>query len=469
MMSEDFKRKGELNTLIKTFETQVKNHTLEFYKIEQLEEIVGHYMEQGKNKMALTACSIAIEQYPYSITLMIEKAQILTNLEKFDQSLGILEKAMALQPNDPEIFTMKGNIFLIQGLYEKAIKSYQEAIPFSEYKADLYYQIGFAYQNAFKYSTAIDYYKKSIELDIIHENALYELAYCLDITGQLEHSISYYKKFIDQDPYSHYAWYNLGIVYNKLEKFDEAIEAYEYATIIDESFASAFFNLGKTFVNLEKLPQALDAYKKTLEIEGASAEIYCSLAETYEKIEQYDLAVKYYQKAVKIDSFYDEAWYGVGKCLARQDKWYEAIHFLNRALKLDSENFIYWKQIAEVEFQVGNLVSSLDAYEEASMLNPEDLGTLLDWSFVYYEQGEFEKALDIILNALNEIPEEAELYYRATAYLLAVGKYKEAYNHLENGLVLNYDKHIDLLEFIPKLETQKALFRIIEQFRKNYK
>ena len=222
-------------------------------------------------------------------------------------------------------------------------------------------------------------------------------------------------------------------------------------------------------MSLEKYTQAIDAYKKTLEIEGASAETYCSLAETYEKLEHHELAVKYYQKAVKLDSFYDEAWFGVGKCLASQNKWYEAIHFLNRALKLDCENYLYWKKVAEAEYHVGNLVSSLDAYEEASMLNPEDPEIILDWSYIYYEQGEYEKALEIVVNTLSDLPEEADLYYRAAAYLLALGKYKEAYNYLENALVLNYDKHVDLLEFFPKLETQKALFRIIDQFRKNNK
>ncbi|MCK5208818.1 MAG: hypothetical protein KAQ79_12375, partial [Cyclobacteriaceae bacterium] len=77
-MGENFKRKDELNTLIKTFEKHLKNHTLEFYQIEQLEEIISHYIELGKNKMALKACSIAIDQYPYSTSLMIEKAQILS-------------------------------------------------------------------------------------------------------------------------------------------------------------------------------------------------------------------------------------------------------------------------------------------------------------------------------------------------------------------------------------------------------
>ncbi len=469
MMGENFKRKGELNALVKSFERQLKTHSVEFYPIEQLEEIISYYVEKGKNKLAIQVCSIAIDQYPYSTNLIIEKAQILSSLEKYDESLALLDKAMAFQPNDPELFTSIGSIFLMQGQYEKAIQNYNKAMPYSTDKADLYYQIGFAYQNAFKYDKAIENYKIAIEIDIIHENALYELAYCLDITDQLEHSISYYKKFIDQDPYSHYAWYNLGIVYNKLGDFEKAVHAYEYATLIDETFASAFYNLGNSFMSLEKYSQAIDAYNTTLDIEGASAETYCSLAETYEKLEHYDLAVKYYQKAVKIDSFFDEAWFGVGKCLVKQDKRYEALHFLNRALKLDCENSIYWKEVADAEYHVGNLISSIDAYEEANLLNPDDLEILLDWSYVYYEQGDYDKALNIIIEALNDLPDEADLFYRATAYLLALGRYKEAYNHLETGLMLDYDKHIDLLDFFPKLETQKALFRIIDQFRKNDK
>jgi len=52
-MGENFKRKGELNSLIKTFEKQLRNHALEFYQKEKLEEIISHHTELGKNKMAL--------------------------------------------------------------------------------------------------------------------------------------------------------------------------------------------------------------------------------------------------------------------------------------------------------------------------------------------------------------------------------------------------------------------------------
>jgi predicted TPR repeat methyltransferase len=48
------------------------------------------------------------------------------------------------------------------------------------------------------------------------------------------------------------------------------------------------------------------------------------------------------------------------------------LHFYNKALKINTENAEYWKSVAHAEFKVGNTVSSIDAYEEASKLEPED-------------------------------------------------------------------------------------------------
>ena len=103
------------------------------------------------------------------------------------------------------------------------------------------------------------------------------------------------------------------------------------------------------------------------------------------------------------------------------------------------------------------------------MLDPEDKEIALNWSYIYYEQGDYAKAIEIIEKAIDELPEESDLYYRATAYLISNGRYKEAYGYLENALILNFDNHLSLLEFFPKLETQKALFKIIDQYRKNNK
>ncbi len=106
-------------------------------------------------------------------------------------------------------------------------------------------------------------------------------------------------------------------------------------------------------------------------------------------MEQLELAVKNYQKATKLDHLYHEAWYGLGICLGLQEKWYEAIHFLNKALAARCGNGIYWKAVADAEAKMGNIVSALEAYAEASEMDPENPQVWLDWSNVYYEQGDF--------------------------------------------------------------------------------
>ncbi len=73
----------------------------------------------------------------------------------------------------------------------------------------------------------------------------------------------------------------------------------------------------------------------------------------------------------------------------------------------------------------------------------------------------------MIISAIDELPDQAELYYIATAYHIADGRYREAFNYLENGLILDFEKHSMLFEFFPNQETQKALYKIIDQYRKD--
>jgi len=90
----------------------------------------------------------------------------------------------------------------------------------------------------------------------------------------------------------------------------------------------------------------------------------------------------------------------------------------------------------------------------------------LNWSFIYYEQGDHEKAIETLSIGFDEIPDDPEIFYRMTVYLIEAGRFKEAFNYLENALILDFEGHTALFDFFPKIETQKALYKIIEQFRK---
>ena len=98
---------------------------------------------------------------------------------------------------------------------------------------------------------------------------------------------------------------------------------------------------------------------------------------------------------------------------------------------------------------------------------PNDIDLSLDFSLIYYESGDIDRAISIIKDAINENQEESLLYYRLVVYLMDAGKYKESINVLESALSLNFENHEVLFDFVPNFESQSALIRIINNYKNN--
>ena len=170
-MPENFKKRKEENELIRRFEDLVKNKANHFFELDSFEQIIDYYVENGKYNKALIAVNIAYDQYPFSTELLINKAQILSNLEKYNEALELLEHAESLQPNDSEIYFLKGSILSLLGQYHDSIECYDKALLFTEDKDEAYYSLGLAYQSLEDYGKAIEAYKNAIEENIYHEGS----------------------------------------------------------------------------------------------------------------------------------------------------------------------------------------------------------------------------------------------------------------------------------------------------------
>src|SRR5690606_2384950 len=115
------------------------------------------------------------------------------------------------------------------------------------------------------------------------------------------------------------------------------------------------------------------------------------------------------------------------------------------------------KQFEESEF----------AYNKVVQLNPTDVEAWLDFSSIYFEQGKYDEAIDVIADAIKKNPDASELYYRLVAYLFAQGKYNEALNFLELGLATNPDKFHILFDYLPQLQGNKTIVDIINKYKNN--
>jgi tetratricopeptide (TPR) repeat protein len=87
-MAHEFRKREEEEELIRRFEENLKRNSADFFDIDAYETIIDYYLDNNKFKKALSAVNQAIETYPYSTELMTVKAQILSNLELYEEALS---------------------------------------------------------------------------------------------------------------------------------------------------------------------------------------------------------------------------------------------------------------------------------------------------------------------------------------------------------------------------------------------
>ncbi|MBC6990939.1 MULTISPECIES: tetratricopeptide repeat protein [Hymenobacter] len=465
-MNENFEDRDEVLDTVRRFERMVAHNEPVFFDLADFENIIDHYTSNTLYDKALQACEAAIAQYPFSTELLIDRSQVLAMKGEYIAAAQQIEDVAQLDPDNPDVAVTRGIIATQKGQFSEAVAFFQQAVERAPDRDDIYFNLGLAYQSWQKFKSAAKYYKQSLRLNPDNDIAVQELLYCLEVSERLEKNLDFFRHFTDQDPYSALAWYNLGQAYYRAGKYDEAVVAFEYAILIDAKFYDAHGFLASTYVSQLKYREGIEEFKLSYAEGEPTAEALCNIGECHEKLAEWDQARRNYQRAIDLEPDMDEAWFGIGIVLNAQERWFEAIHFFRKAVSLYEESVEYWLALAAAEYQVGNVVSAIEAYERASQVAPDSKDAWLNWSIILYEQGNFEGAIDLMRNAVEIQPGEAELHYRLCAYLLAAGRYREAYQYLENALVLDFDKHRLLFEFFPELESQRALTRLIEQYRK---
>ncbi len=464
-MSEGAREQGgNMDEAISRFEQMLKDKANVFFDLSVIEQLIEYYVNKGKLEFALFACNHAIALYPFSADAQVEKAKILQELKQYDTALSSIEKAASMQPFDIETQFIKATILQDKKEYDKAIELYVAIVEKHENQALVYYKIGTIYTELGLYADAFRYLLKSFRLNADETTTFNALLDSCEDKKEVQKLVQILEKMIDANPYQKQLWYYLGITYNELRQFDDALHALDYAIVIDDEFSEAYFALGHVYMNSKNYQKSHENYKTAWVLDQNSVSINCHLAASLEKLELPDLAIKYYRNAAQLDSLCADAWFGMGVCLMKQEKWYESIHFFRRAVKINPKNADYWVGLAESEYKTGNVVSSIEAYKKAASLEPLQADVWLNWSFIYYEQGDNDAAIDIMMEGLEDLPDHSEMLYRVVCYLIAAGQYKEAIKFLEIALALNYEQHKILFEFFPRLETQRALQTLINQF-----
>ena len=424
---------------IAKFESMLKTDDVYFFDAEDFEDIIHHYLNNGKVSLAKKAIKIGLEQHPETTPLKLLEIEVMVFENKLDLAITQLDYLESLDQKNEEIFIQRANIWSKQDKHLQAISCLEKALLLTEDTLDIYALLGMEYLFLEDFEKAKHNFIKCVEEDPQDYASLYNIIYCFEYLEDPDGAISYLNDYLEKEPYCEVAWHQLGKQYKSKGLYKEALTAFDFAIISDESFIGAYFEKAMVLEKLKRYNEAIENYETTIDLEDPTAHAYLRIGRCHEKIGNSDLAQQYYYKTVHEDPLLDKGWLAITNFYIKEKNYEKALYYINKALHIDTENEVYWKKCAQINVSLGQLDEADFAYKQAVEFGDYDLSTWESWALVVMENKEFEAANQILLQAIGFFPEIASLRYRL-AFIFGLSQdIEQSKYHLSEALRLDYN------------------------------
>lgn len=163
------------------------------YRFDEAEKLLAVLQAQGED----------------SAQFYIWQGRVLQNAGQLDEAVSAYSKAVNRQPEDPQAYRMRGNVFKDMEDYEAALEDYTSSLEL-EPEAYWFNRRGLVYEETKQYDKALQDYTKALELDprwaVAYNNRGYAKMYLKDFAG----AKTDFETSIKLDPKASTAYVNLA-------------------------------------------------------------------------------------------------------------------------------------------------------------------------------------------------------------------------------------------------------------------
>jgi tetratricopeptide (TPR) repeat protein len=181
----------------------------------------------------------------------------LEQLDRKDEAVAHIEKAIASDPKDVESLMALGNVYRSRKDFAKAAEVYTKAIdaigtPDNAFWS-LYYYRGISYERTKEWSKAEADFKKALEMSPEQPLVLNYLGYSwVDQNSNLDEAFKMLQRAVEQRPTDGYIVDSLGWAHYRLGHYDEAVRLLERAVelkpsdpVINDHLGDAYWRVGR--------------------------------------------------------------------------------------------------------------------------------------------------------------------------------------------------------------------------------
>ena len=462
------KDREELKELLQQYDNLKAGRSHSFIEEDSFEKIIDYFDEKDELVLALEVTDYAVDQYPYSSALLLKKADLLIATKKYKESLYFLEQAETMDSSDITLYILKTDAYLALDQQEKAAAVLEVALNYFEgdEKLELLFELTDVYDDYENFDKVFDCLKMILEIDPINEEAMYKICFCTDFTGRNEEGIKLHQKILDDFPFSELAWFNLAAAYQGIKLYEKAIDAYLYAVAIDEKFDYAWRNMGDAYLRIRKYKEAIEVLQKVLELARPEDVIYEAIGHCFDKLQNYAQARFNYRKATHLNQDDSQLFYKIACTYMNEGIWDSAIKNLNVAMRIYRLQPEYNLAMGQCYMEQGKIEEAVQYFGNVVRTKPKSSNGWIELLKCLYHAKCFDEGLEYVEHALELTNRKPIFLFYKTAFLLAVGKSKEAALQLESGMHTHPKLIKKLIELNPAILQNQLVVDIIAKYKR---
>lgn len=317
---KQFPNSEDVTAIFKTFAENNPTDAMAQYKygfqlhsVKQLDEALVYY------KKAITLDSKFADAY-------LNMAVIYKGQNQPSNAISALQNGLKVAPKNQKMKDMLASLTSEtattryqnalkkhnQGKYDEAIKEYLSIIQISEPDADLYVNLGAAYQASKRLNEATGAYIKATQIDKTNSTAFYYLGTVYSAQGKNSEALKVYQKALVLDPANDDIKQALnsssqaikdgalqkGInEYNK-GKYSEALLTFNTLSMKDPGNGNVYYYRGMVYDALKKYQLAIADYKLAVKFKSDLSYAYYAIAVDYDTLKNYPEAKRWYSSFV---------------------------------------------------------------------------------------------------------------------------------------------------------------------------
>jgi tetratricopeptide (TPR) repeat protein len=462
MISED-------NELVNDFINSIDNNVVRYFDSMEMEMIIEAFMQDFDFQHLTLAIDHAVAQFPNESQFRlyrVKKYILEFQMDNAEKELAEIENSF---PPSADIYIEKAFLSnMTNKKKEKTIKWLNKALALEPDDPDIHFLLGQEFVKKNDIPTAIKHVSQALRTDNFFAEHLFAYSYLFEELEKPAEGIEFFTILTEEFPFLGATWFGLGFTLSWNNRFEEAIDAYQLSITCDGEIPSSHFNMANAFFELKNYDKALHHYFEAYNLDNEDFYALTNIGDCYAIQKWFDESLEYYFKALDINPTHNEAVLGAVNAFCELGKIEEARAFTLNAFEKNPQNI-------ELIFSVVPFFEDDEATAFLNQLTELTLKHLDDCDHFFFFITQFciyNQLYDVGVNLIEEFlfskfvtvdGRTKMFYYLAALYFLNEDIAKGS-SYLCDALTMNLEWHTNFMELSPILETYPEVLKLIELY-----